>query len=107
MNRDIRAMSIAYKLLARMDRRAQVASVEWLRARLDSDARTASEQERIGIDKMTYRQRRELSTKIGDATIGLIGTMMVAGAPKAKRTCEVSGPLAADITISVTRKAQQ
>lgn len=107
MNRDIRAMSIAYKLLARMDRRAQVAALNWLRARLDSDAAQAAEQERIGVDKLTRRQRRELSTTIGDATVGLIGTMMIAGAPRAKRTCEVEGPLAADITISVARKGQE
>lgn len=104
MNRDIRVMSIAYRLLARMDRRAQLAALDWLRSRLDCDAKVAAEQERVGVDNMTHRQRRELSTTIGDATVGLIGTMMIAGAPRARRTCEVTGPLAADITVSIVRK---
>jgi hypothetical protein len=87
-----------------MDRTTQLASLHWLQDRLQADEDERIATERRGIDKMTRRERAQLSAVVGDAAVKLIGTMMIAGGVRAHRKCEVMGPLAADVTVTVEKR---
>ena len=103
--RDVKLLEIAYRALSRIDEpRARQASLNWIVARMASDEKRRDEAQRVGIDRMTRDERKQLSAIVGNTAVGLIGTMMIAGGTSARRTCEVSGPLDADITLFVKRR---
>lgn len=103
-DKSIQCMAIAYRALSRLDRKMQIASLGWLKDRLQSDYDKRIYDERRGVDKMTYLERKQLSAVVGNAAVKLIGTMMIAGGVRAHQKCEVSGPLSADVTVTVEKR---
>jgi hypothetical protein len=96
---DARAIGICYRLLSRMDDRAQDAAVGWLLARLESDR----EKSAMNIRGISTPDKAAIRKMMGDATMSLMALLKVTGADIARRPVEVRGPMNADVLVTVRR----
>lgn len=94
---DVRALSICYRLLSRMEPHVRDASMRWLMQRLESDdaaakkyARTAS-----GRDKAEFRHH------VGQVALDLLALVKISGGKSGKRNAEFRGPINADVEVRV------
>ena len=94
---EVRAMSVCYRLLARMGRDAQLASLKWLSDRLRDDHEKAMRARRGLLSK----NRLEISRAVGDAALSLLSMLRISGGSSAKRIVEFRGPINADIVVHV------
>lgn len=99
MVHEIRALSICYKLLSRMPRRAQLAAMDWLESRLAED-NERSHKVRAGL---TANDRKAITAAVGEAAISMISLLHATGVASGRRTVELRGPLDADVTVRVQK----
>lgn len=95
---DVRAMSICYKLLSRMEPRAQEASLGWLNARLAADKVAVQQHAR---DVTTGRHKAEFRRLVGQVALDLLALVKITGGKSGKRSAEIRGPLNVDVEICV------
>lgn len=96
---DARALAICYRLLSRMDEKAQDASMGWLVARLESDRQKSRTQFR-GISTPDKAAIRKM---MGDATMSLMSLLKVTGAQVVRRPVEIRGPMNVDVLVTLKR----
>ena len=96
---DARAISIIYRLLSRMDDKAQDAAMGWLTARLASDR----EKSRTGARGISTPDKAAIRKMMGDATMSLMGLLKITGAAVARRPVEMRGPMNVDVLVTVKR----
>lgn len=96
---DARALAICYRLLSRMDEKAQDASMGWLTARLESDR----EKTRKGVRGISTPDKAAIRKMMGDATMSLMELLKVTGAAVARRPVEMRGPMNVDVLVTVKR----
>ena len=96
---DARALAICYRLLSRMDEKAQDASMGWLVARLESDR----EKTRSGIRGISTPDKAAIRKMMGDATMSLMALLKATGASIARRPVEMRGPQNVDVLVTVKR----
>ena len=96
---DARALSIIYRLLSRMDEKAQDATMGWLTARLEADRKKT----RAGFRRFSTPDKAAIRKTMGDATMSLMALLKATGADIARRPVEIRGPMNADAIVTVRR----
>lgn len=96
---DAKALALIYRILSRMDPRAQDACMGWLAARLAADRET----EALGVRYFASPDKTAIRKMMGDATMSLMALLKMTGADTARRPVEVRGPINADVMVTVKR----
>ena len=94
---EVRALSICYRLLSRMDRRGQDAAMKWLADRLAADRESA----KVGVRGIAAPDKALIRKTVGDATMSLMALLKATGASSARRPIELRGSVNADVLVTV------